>query len=878
MQLNEQFLRMQKLAGITANDADIELANLLTEIHLHEHFYSKGILKENVNEGQINEIFSNLLDKVKKLGKSGKEKLVGVLLNKLKALVGNNNYDKALALFKITNKEKFKEAVDALGKELEEKQKIAEADKEGTGKTVHTKGFAAIFSTLMAAIKIVAVVMPLLSSNPSAANMQQYVDKYKNDANTVQVGTKAGSAETAIEDFIDDSKTDKSDLKIDPIKKGGEPKIDSDDPDTDGKISTDIQLGTGDGTMSAEKTAEAAKTLADNIVKSIEAAEKAEGGKTTSVDLNVGGSIDDIGKDTKNQNNPNEPGKTDLKKLRTETGQKILQDAIKILKAKYPNVDFNEETFDNDENKAGVEFKITNIEVKKTYNPLPTDEPGDEDDEEGFLRNTRIATDGNVYEIILNFILPLIMDDETYNKNIKSKITKDTIPDKTINDTYVDQYIEKYPKELKTIEILNWVKGVKKAPSSLLDNFGDLDPNLKDKLTRIKGYQGSVGSGPTQGSGQGQITSKTGEVGGVTFEESISLLEIYKRLLLEGTSFSDLKGYDAAKAKSNLGILVPMYLSRWHTNEKFQSAETDKEGSGVLGYVAKTYPKSFLKFEKDYPIFLEKVNKITTPDEKATQEKGKETDAKVDAKQPGEKPVVPAKTNVKVDAKTGKPAKTDANAKVASTATSADLKSKNPLTPDSDRVGSTIEKNSSLKRTLALIDKPNELGELIFAILSTYVDNSLKTYDKQKAIFNTLVGRIDSKYPNASLVKTATNYAKKLFTTKYPDEKSYSPISNDSPTSTDFKEKDTINILTQLKSMSVLKTALSKINTPEEAIQVIIREFIPFLGKTFYSQDRTPLGRFGEKTLKETPLNEQFLRMQKLAGLITESQYQARKK
>jgi hypothetical protein len=216
---------------------------------------------------------------------------------------------------------------------------------------------------------------------------------------------------------------------------------------------------------------------------------------------------------------------------------------------------------------------------------------------------------------------------------------------------------------------------------------------------------------------------------------------------------------------------------------------------------------------------------------------------------------------------------------------SADLKSKNPLTPDSDRVGSTIEKNSSLKRTLALIDKPNELGELIFAILSTYVDDSLKTYDKQKAIFNTLVGRIDSKYPNASLVRTATNYAKKLFTTKYPDAKSYSPISNDSPTSTDFKEKDTTNILTQLKSMSVLKTALSKINTPEEAIQVIIREFIPFLGKTFYSQkdsegtyNRGTGGQFAQKTLRETPLNEQFLRMQKLAGLITESQYQARKK
>jgi hypothetical protein len=874
MQLNEQFLRMQKLAGITANDADIELANLLTEIHLHEHFYSKGILKENVNEGQINEAFSTILDKVKKLGKSGKEKLVGVLLGKLKALVGNNNYDKVLALFKITNKEEFKKAANTFGEKLEKNIAEAEDKEEGTGKVKYSEGFKKIFSTL--ALSIYILVLGLgIAGKVSAGNIEPVKDnktptEVKTTDNPEKITSDALKLVTGDKIDGDGDNTDG-----DSIKKGGEPKVDSSEPDADGKISTDVQLGTGDGTMSAEKTAEAAKTTADNIVKSIEAAEKAEGGKTTSVDLEVGGSIDDIGKDTGNENNPNEPGKTDLKKDRTELGQKILQDAIKILKAKYPNVKFNVKTFDNKDIKAGVGIDIEKIEVKKTDNPPPPDvkKTDTAPDAEGFLRNTRIATDGNVYEIILGFILPLIMDDKTYDENIKSKITKDTIPDKTINDTYVDQYIKKYPKELKTIEILNWVKGVKKAPSSLLKNFGDLDSNLKDKLTRIKGYQGRPGSGTTQGSDQGQETSPKG-----TLEESISLLEIYKRLLLEGTSFSDLKGYDAAKAKSNLGILVPMYLSTWQTNEKFQSAEIDKEGSGVLGYVAKTYPESFRKFEKDYPIFLEKVNIITIPDEKATQEKGKETDAKVDAKQPGEKPVVPAKTDVKVDAKTDANTKTDANAKVANTATSADIKSKNPLTPDSDRVGSTIEKNPSLKRTLALIDKPNELGELIFAILSTYVDNSLKTYDKQKAIFNTLVGRINSKYPNASLVRTATNHAKKLFTTKYPDEKSYSPISNDSPTSTDFKEKDTTNILTQLKSMSVLKTALSKINTPEEAIQVIIREFIPFLGKTFYSQDRTPLGRFGEKTLKETPLNEQFLRMQKLAGLITESQYQARKK
>ena len=126
---------MQKLAGIQpVNNEYDETINILTELYLHEHYYSKGILKENVNEGQINEIFSNLLDKVKKLGKSGKEKLVGVLLGKLKALVGNNNYDKVLALFKITNKEEFKKAANTFGEKLEKNIAEAEDKEEGTGK------------------------------------------------------------------------------------------------------------------------------------------------------------------------------------------------------------------------------------------------------------------------------------------------------------------------------------------------------------------------------------------------------------------------------------------------------------------------------------------------------------------------------------------------------------------------------------------------------------------------------------------------------------------------------------------------------------------------------------------------------------------------
>jgi hypothetical protein len=371
---------------------------------------------------------------------------------------------------------------------------------------------------------------------------------------------------------------------------------------------------------------------------------------------------------------------------------------------------------------------------------------------------------------------------------------------------------------------------------------------------------------------------------------------MYNELLLEvQTDFNELTGYDGARARNNLGILVPIFTSIWHTN----NPNADKEDSSIIDYIAQTYKDSYRKFETNYPVFLEKVKKWkekpgNKPDEKATQEKGKETDAT----QSGEKPVGPAKTNAKVDAKTGKPAKTDA--KVAGTATSADLKSKNPEQADSNKTGELIDKNPALKAKLKVIKTTDQLGDLVFGIITLFSNKALKSFPKQKNMFSTLYNRVNNEFPTASRLKQAFAKAKDKFNNTYPNDATYKEETQDQdPTAiktaqTDASKKEksftqdttVLGAFTVFNSNSALTAAIQKNNTEEEVYQLILRYLIPYLGPYFYSQkddsegtyNRGTGGQFAQKTLRETPLNEQFLRMQKLAGLITEGQYQARKK
>ena len=75
--MNQEFLRMQKLAGVKpAQEDHDDIVNILTEAYLYTHYYSKGILKENINkvvlEGIIDRIkkkFSDLSSKAKQATK-----------------------------------------------------------------------------------------------------------------------------------------------------------------------------------------------------------------------------------------------------------------------------------------------------------------------------------------------------------------------------------------------------------------------------------------------------------------------------------------------------------------------------------------------------------------------------------------------------------------------------------------------------------------------------------------------------------------------------------------------------------------------------------------------------------------------------------------
>ena len=58
---NKEFLRMQKLAGLSPTNTD-PMLNIIVEFYLYENYYSKGVLAENLDEG----IFSKAKEKAKK--------------------------------------------------------------------------------------------------------------------------------------------------------------------------------------------------------------------------------------------------------------------------------------------------------------------------------------------------------------------------------------------------------------------------------------------------------------------------------------------------------------------------------------------------------------------------------------------------------------------------------------------------------------------------------------------------------------------------------------------------------------------------------------------------------------------------------------------
>ena len=66
--MNKEFLRMQQLAGVKPAQEDYsEIIDILTEVHLYNHYYSKGILKEEINEINLKSIANKVKNSFSKL-------------------------------------------------------------------------------------------------------------------------------------------------------------------------------------------------------------------------------------------------------------------------------------------------------------------------------------------------------------------------------------------------------------------------------------------------------------------------------------------------------------------------------------------------------------------------------------------------------------------------------------------------------------------------------------------------------------------------------------------------------------------------------------------------------------------------------------------
>jgi len=66
--MNKEFLRMQQLAGVKPAQEDYsDTIDILTEVYLYNYYYSKGILKEEINEINLKSIASKIKDKFSKL-------------------------------------------------------------------------------------------------------------------------------------------------------------------------------------------------------------------------------------------------------------------------------------------------------------------------------------------------------------------------------------------------------------------------------------------------------------------------------------------------------------------------------------------------------------------------------------------------------------------------------------------------------------------------------------------------------------------------------------------------------------------------------------------------------------------------------------------
>ena len=480
-----------------------------------------------------------------------------------------------------------------------------------------------------------------------------------------------------------------------------------------GDIGGALSFDTGEFDASQTDIDKVAQDAVDNLVKNL------DGKDLKKVSIDPYGLISNTPGDQ--DNNPNGPGDTGLDGKRLDTAKKIADKVQDLLKDKYPDADIsigdgvtNGDSVDGQkEVPKGSDASSKTQVAGVSFDGLETggDAPAEKDIVKPDVAKARLIDpkleleDKSRYRALLSLFLPLLIDDyeATMEKvSISLQLEDSDFPvtrgkmEKKLAEIKVKE--NKDENDELAIKILEWSIGTSKSPSTLLNNINRLDPKVALGKRQLKkslrpGQRGKnmgiAGTGKTQGNTGDQVTSPAsgnepgnrGPSVGSTVGESV--------LLEAKTDFSELPNYNQGKAKSNLGILVPLYSAYW-ASEPGKTADGTTLPTGFdIDYVMNTYKDSWRKFEKDYPVIVGKVKFDDYVDYGTDKKSSSTTD----------KDVTPPES---MDAKP------------------------DGVEKDAEKINKAIDQNTTAKAKLALINTKAELQLLLKNILMLTNQNFAK--------------------------------------------------------------------------------------------------------------------------------------------------------
>jgi hypothetical protein len=789
--LSEEFIRMQKLAGIKTQAQEPILEEILLEACIGIYYLKNDLLLESLDES----IIGKLKDKIKKLNLKPTIGLAASMLKGLKNTLTDEGYQKIIKIVKDYDGPKnTSQITDYLIKNLDIPTQ-GKLDESIFDLFRNKKGNPNTLSRSILSILTFIIVLNLTNTSFFSQAQSGMDEVPATIENPQDVALELGVSGPTID--ILDQTIEKANIAV-----GGEDQSNSVSFEDD-----KVKIGYDTDNYKIIDQDNTAKQVGDNIVK------KLNGGKFSSKSsINLKGLISNTPGDQ--DDNPEGPDKEGLAQYRLKSGVDLIDPIVDYLTTEYPDQfpdkDVLKKAFKiggtNSLDDLGAEVPADSKEAKanQTTEFDLSDVEGEQDDKKPidtpdspltyFRRPKDLMPDGNKYYTILGYFLPLITNDKQPSKEFM-KILNMKEGD-VINDNFVNKKIEElrtqYPagspkaKEAKkAIQILSWAQKVKKNPKSIGEFIKNLDPKINipwEKRVLLRpGEKGkaafSGGSKTTQTPAPGSQAQDRLKGAGSTPNPNLGevrLANIYENLLFEAqaSEWKSLPDYNESTAKSNLGELVPLYVYIWDIGDngaiKYVSGIND-DGSQAKNV---PYKLSWEKFTTKYPVLDKKTNDYLF-----------NVKPSGDPKKQGE----PSKSSSKSD---NIPVKFDKETD----------KTKN--TSETNRIITAINNNSSIKTALSKIDNVEEFKQLILILLL----DKLPVYKDNRPALKTALSKIQARIQPR-------------------DQKGQFIKLQEEDASDVIRLEDLLDD----SAATQLRNELKNINTEEEIIQIIVRAIIPYL-------------------------------------------------